>query len=338
MKGLLPLEYSGILMNSAVPHFSYKIEDNIDIFQKEGKEKLRELLGIDVIRVGYEAKKPEVEYDIYADDLCAREIFFTVESEAGVFVPCHLFIPDKSERTPLIITLHGHSTGVHTCLGRIKYPVDSSAIENQECDFAKRAIKMGYSVLALEHRGFGERGGDEKGSKCSELAFRSMMLGRTLLGERVWDVKAALDAVVGSFGDLIDTDNIAVLGYSGGGTIGTYLSALDERIKTTVIVSSISTFKASIGAMPHCACNYVPSIAKYFDMGEICQLIAPRRLIVISGEDDPIFPISGAKECVDIARVAYSAFDKEDMLTHISAKGAHKFYPEEAFSAIKKIL
>ena len=338
MKGLLPLEYSGILMNDTVPCLSYKPEGDINSFQKEGKAKLRELLGIDVINIGYKAKKPEVEYDIYADDLSAREIFFTVESEVGVFVPCHLFIPEKSEPMPLIITLHGHSTGVHTCLGRIKYPADSSAIERQECDFAKRAVKMGYSVLALEHRGFGERGGDEKGSKCTELAFRSMMLGRTLLGERVWDVKVALEAVIDSFGDQIDTDNIAVLGYSGGGTVGTYLSALDECIKTTVIVSSISTFKASIGAMPHCACNYVPSIAKYFDMGEICQLIAPRRLVVISGEDDPIFPIKGARECVDIARAAYSAFGKEDMLTHILANGAHKFYPEEAFGIIKKIL
>ncbi len=338
MKGLLPLEHSVILMNNTVPYFSYKPGDDIEAFQKEGKEKLRQLLGIDNICIGYEAKRPKIEYDIYADDLSAREIFFTVESEAEVFVPCHLFMPDNGEPSPLIITLHGHSTGVHTCLGRIKYPADLSAIEKQECDFAKMAIKMGYSVLALEHRGFGERGGDENGSKCTELAFRAIMLGRTLLGERVWDAKAALDAVISSFGDLVDTDNIAVLGYSGGGTIGTYLSAIDNRIKTTVIVSAISTFRASIGAMPHCACNYVPSIANYFDMGEICQLIAPRRLVVISGEDDSIFPISGARECINIARAAYSVFGKEDMLTHISAKGAHKFYPEEAFIIIKKVL
>lgn len=338
MKDLLPLEHSLMLINNTVPRFLYKAGDDIDVFQKEGTEKLKKLLGIDSIGYGYEPKQPEIKYDIYADDLSSREIFFTVESEAGVFVPCHLFIPNKDTPSPLIITLHGHSTGVHTCLGRIKYPIDSIAIESQECDFAKRAIKMGYSVLALEHRGFGERGGDENGSKCTELAFRAMMLGRTLLGERVWDAMVALDTVINNFGDLVNTDSIAVLGYSGGGTIGTYLSALDKRIQTTIIVSAISTFKASIGAMPHCACNYVPSIAKYFDMGSICQLIAPRRLVVISGENDPIFPIAGAKECVNVARDAYSAFGKKDLLTHISAKGAHKFYPQEAFNLIKKIL
>lgn len=337
MRGFSPLEYSRELLNNTDPIFSYKTGEDIEAFQREAPGKLKNLLGIDSIEREYLPKDAEIEYDIYADDLGAREISFTVESENNVFVPCHLFIPDGKDRPMLIVALHGHSTGMHTCLGRIRYPIDEAAIAEQDCDFARQAIEKGYAVLTLEHRGFGERGGDEKGARCSELSLRAIMIGRTLLGERIWDAKIAIDAVINSFADLVDTQNIIALGYSGGGSVGTYLSAIDKRIKSAVIVSAISTFKDSIGAMPHCACNYVPSMAKYFDMGGICQLIAPRRLVVISGNDDRIFPISGAAECVNTAKSAFAAFNAEDMLTHISANGGHKFYPREAWNAIKKM-
>ena len=338
MNGLLPIDYSKMLLSNIQPLYSYKGSDNIDIFQVLGRNELKKLLGIDVIEAEYIETDVKIEYDIYADDLRCREIAFTIESEKNIFTPCSLFVPSKDAIPPLVIALHGHSTGVHTCLGRVKYSVDESAIKEQECDFARQAINNGYAVLTLEHRGFGERGGNEKGAKCSELALRSMMLGRTILGERVWDVQTALNSVIKNFGHIVDTNRIAVLGYSGGGTIGTYLSAIDQRVRASVIVSAISTIKASIGAMPHCPCNYVPSIAKYFDMGNICQLIAPRYLAVISGKDDPIFPIHGAVECVETAKIAYGKLNACDKLIHISTNGGHKFYPSEAWDIIKNIL
>lgn len=338
MKGLLPIDFSKMLLSNAQPLYSYNACDDIDVFQSLGRNELKRLLGIDIIEAEYVEKDIEIEYDTFAADLGCREIAFTVESENDIFTPCSLFVPSKSTMPPLIVALHGHSTGVHTCIGRVKYNIDEAAIKEQECDFARQAINNGYAVLTLEHRGFGERGGDEKGSRCSEVALRSIMLGRTILGERVWDAKIALNAAIKNFGHIVDTKRIAVLGYSGGGTIGTYLSAIDQRVKSTVTVSAISTVKASIGAMPHCPCNYVPSIAKYFDMGNICQLIAPRHLAVISGKDDPIFPIIGAYECMKIAKVAYEKLNANNMLRHISAYGGHKFYPMEAWKIIKEIL
>ena len=338
MNRMSPLEHSQMLINNTVPLFSYKKGDDICSFQKNGKATLKNLLGINEINDNRRSSDILIEYDIYAEDLGCREIQFLVESENNVIVPCHLLLPKANKKSPLIIALHGHSTGMHVCLGRRKYPCDDSTIREQECDFAKQAVNRGYAVLVLEHRGFGARGGDEHGAKCSELAFRAMMVGRTLLGERVFDVKSALDAVINNFGDLILPDNIICLGYSGGGTIGTYLSAIDDRIKITVISSAISTFSKSIGAMPHCPCNYVPSISKYFDVGNICQLIAPRTLVVISGDEDPIFPIDGTRECVNVAKVAFEEYGAENNLVHIAARGAHKFYPNEVWNALSELL
>ena len=336
MKGLSPKEHSNMLLRTVVPHFEYKGEGDIVAFQKSGRDELVRLLGLKNIDRAHKSADIVIEYDRYAEDLCCREIRFLTESESGVIVPCHLLIPNSNTTPPLVIALHGHSTGMHVCLGRCKYPSDNATIKDQECDFAKQAVSRGYAVLILEHRGFGERGGDENGSRCTEIAFRSMMMGRTLVGERVCDTQCALDAAIQNFDDLFDKNNIICLGYSGGGTIGAYLSALDERIGCAVITSAISTFSSSIGAMPHCACNYVPSIAKYFDMGGICQLIAPKKLVVISGKNDPIFPAKGAKDSVDIAKTAFREYQEENRIIHIIADGAHKFYPNEVWRAIER--
>ena len=87
--------------------------------------------------------------------------------------------------------------------------------------------------------------------------------------------------------------------------------------------------------MPHCACNYVPSIAENFDMGNICQLIAPRKLIIISGDKDPIFPVSGAITSVEIAKKAYIKYNVESEIIHITANGRHKFYPKEVWNSLE---
>ena len=335
MKGLLPIEYSKKLLKNAAPLDLGESKENIEEFQKSRRCTLNKLLGLDEIaRVTSVKKEICIEFDKDAEDLGCREIRFTFESEPEVFVPCHLFIPKTDCTAPLIMALHGHSTGMHVSAGRIKYAIDEATIKEQECDFARQAVKRGFSVITIEQRGFGERGGDEKGARCSEIAFRSMMMGRTLPGERVWDTRMALDRVIENFSDEVDTKRIICLGYSGGGTIGTYLSALDERIGMAVITSAICTFADSIGAMPHCACNYIPSIAKHFDMGEICQLIAPRKLAIISGKDDPIFPVTGAKVCADIAGVAYELYGKSENLVHKITDGAHKFYPKEVWEVI----
>ena len=336
MKGLSPLEHTSKLIKEASPLFSYVTGEDINKFQSNGKFMLKKLLGIENIESCSVDSNISIEYDAYAEDLKCREIRFSFESEVGVMVPCYLLVPKCRATPPLIIALHGHSTGVHTLIGRARFPIDTSAIADQECDFAEQAVSNGYAVLCLEHRGFGERGGTDCGTSCKELSFRTIMLGRTLIGERVWDAQMALDIVLKYFGKLIDANRIICLGYSGGGTIGINLSALDDRIGMAIIVSSISSIRASIGAMPHCPCNYIPYLAKYFDMGNICQLVAPRRLVVISGDNDPIFPISGAIECVSVARLAFDAFGAGDNIIHITGSGKHKFYPQEVWNILNK--
>ena len=118
-----------------------------------------------VTNKGKSKGKIEIEYDGFADDLGCREIRFTVESEKDVFVPCHLFVSKDCVPAPLILALHGHSTGMHVLAGRAKYAIDektkavfietignpnATLIDKALCDDIKRC---GNITLALSIEG-----------------------------------------------------------------------------------------------------------------------------------------------------------------------------------------
>ena len=90
--------------------------------------------------------------------------------------------------------------------------------------------------------------------------------------------------------------------------------------------------------MRHCACNYVPGILRYFDMGELLALAAPKKLVVVSGALDPIFPLDGAKRMVADAKRVYDALGMSDSIAHVIGPEGHRFYADIAWDALKRML
>ncbi len=68
-----------------------------------------------------------------------------------------------------------------------------------------------------------------------------------------------------------------------------FSTCLDERIRACAISGYFSTFRNSILAMSHCACNFVPGLAEFGEMYDLACLIAPRPVFIESGNYDPIF-------------------------------------------------
>ncbi len=128
-----------------------------------------------------------------------------------------------------------------------------------------------------------------------------------------------------------------ITGNSGGGTTSFYSACIDERIKYAVPSCSVCTYKDSIIDIAHCACNYIPSIARYFDMGDLAGLIAPRGLIIVAGNQDRIFPIDGVKETYNIAKSLFKAADAENKITLEIGDGGHRYYADKAFNALKNM-
>ncbi len=342
--GLLPRVFHHGLLDAITPSMRYDGKKELSAWQREARAKLEELLGFNEIRKNAIKPEIEIEYDKYAEDLDCREIRFRVTTEENVTVPCHLCIPkDAKGALPVAITMQGHSRGMHISLARPKYPTDPETINGGDRDFVRRALREGVCGISVEQRCFGENGSKEGTAgvpDCTEVAMRALLLGRTLVGERVWDILRLIDALStdARFAEIIDINKLICLGNSGGGTATIYASALDERIKISVPSCSVCRYADSIGARYHCECNFVPSIAKYFDMGDLCAMVAPRDLVVINGVLDTDFPIDGAKACVEVGREAYKAVGRENAIVHVIGDGGHRFYADDSWPHIHKAL
>ncbi|MCI8388487.1 MAG: hypothetical protein HFE63_08505 [Clostridiales bacterium] len=328
---MTPYENIKKLVADYKPSMRWDGNEPLEKWQERARKKLSELLGLDAMIPA--EKAVEIEFDREWEEF--REIRFRYQSEPGYFVPCHMLIPNGA-KLPLatVICMQGHSKGMHITLGRTKYPGEEIAGDR---DFAIRAVKEGFIAVALEQRDFGECGGNEKGPQCLDPSLTNLLIGRTTIGERVWDVMRCVDVLLDDFAELAKPDEIYVLGNSGGGTCSIYAGALETRLAGSVPSCAISSFAASIGAMSHCACNYVPNILKYFDMSELIAMNAPRKLVVVSGEKDSIFPIAEARKMVAIGHKAYDAVGASDRIAHVVGGEGHRFYADIAWDALKKM-
>lgn len=313
------------LLKQTVPALRYAPGQDFKAWQASGRKKLTELLGLP-----YEACDDCFEIEFEAEHTLFTEMRFIFQSEAGYFVPCHLLIPKNSAKTPpLVVCLQGHSKGMHISLGRPKYEGDAESIAGGR-DFAIRAVKEGFCALTVEQRNFGECGGTADGPNCYIAAMTALLLGRTTIGERVWDISRALDTVARHFPQ-IETDSVLCMGNSGGGTATFYAACLEPRIKLAMPSCSVCTFQDSIATMYHCSCNFIPHIAQYFDMGDLGGLIAPRALVVVTGKQDEIFPLGGVKESFERIQSLYANAGAAELCRLVVGDGGHAFYPDDAW-------
>ena len=268
------------------------------------------------------------------------EIRFVFQSEEGEFVPCHIWLPENTadEKPPVMICLQGHSTGMHISMGRARFEGDEETANDGDRDFMKHCIKRGMAAVCLEQRCFGERGGNPN-PDCYVASMTALLSGRTLLGGRVWDIMKLIDVLGEHFSDKVDVNKVYCMGNSGGGTATFYSAALDKRIKAAIPSCAFATFSGSIGAMYHCACNYVPGISKYFDMAEIAGLIAPRPLVIVSGNEDKIFPLPTAEhEFSRLEELYYRNSAFPGNCVHVKGDGGHRFYEEPAYEEFMRLI
>ncbi len=310
-------------------------EEDFGDWQDRARDRLTALLGLPMERA--EEENFRIEWTKQGEHGCT-EIRFLFASEPGVDTVCHLLLPENApeKKLPLVICLQGHSKGMHISLGRSIYEGDEEKITGGDRDFARQIAARGHAALAIEQRGFGERGGTPEGPACLHPALQALLLGHTLIGERCWDISRAIDTVTAHF-PMIDPRRIAVMGNSGGGTAAIYAAALDTRIAAAMPSCAFCGFAASIGVRRHCACNYIPGIIREFDMGDLAGLIAPRPLIVVNGQDDAIFPLHSALEQMEIARTYYQEAGAPQNIDHVIGPEGHRFYAALSWQAFDRL-
>ncbi len=325
-----PLKRVQAVLAQTPPQMAYNGGD-FSQWQERAREKLAELLGMSRM------EDCTREFEFVSDEVLPeyRRTAFRFQSEPGYWVPCCLLTPPGEGPFPLAVCLQGHSTGMHISLGETMYPGDEAVVEGGR-DFARQAVAHGYCALTLEQRGMGLCGGDEHGPHCYVHTMGNLLLGRTTLGERVWDISRALDAVAGRFPQA-DVSRVLCMGNSGGGTATFYAACLDRRIRLAVPSCSVCTYGDSIMAMEHCTCNFVPGVREFFDMGDLAGLIAPRPLVVVAGALDQIFPLAGVQKSYHTIQELYRAAGAPDSCALAVGEEGHRFYPDIAWPLMEKL-
>ncbi|MDF1513265.1 MAG: alpha/beta hydrolase family protein, partial [Anaerolineae bacterium] len=213
-------------------------------WQQAFRPRLREILGLDTLASGLADYQPRVQrYQI--DDMGDhyRE-YWRIWTEPTVPLPFYLLRPKTDGPYPLVFTPHGHNHP-HIYVGITHNEAEKKSVQEGERDIAVQAVQQGYLAIAPTTRAFGETRteqdkADNAVHSCRTQLMHDLLVGRTPIGDRVWDISMLLTWALESLP--IDAQRVAITGNSGGGTISVFAAACDERITVAVPSSYFCTF------------------------------------------------------------------------------------------------
>ena len=305
------------------------------------KDKLSELTGLSVMEKC--DLYPKLMDSARPEEGVTREKWI-IQTEKDVWMPFYLLKPDTAAaRQPCVIATHGHyGGGKYAVSGRADIPAVKEKIDEYHYAYGLAFAKAGYTVFSPDARGFGERRESTKQtdeehdfltSTCEQLNHIAICLGRSLTGLWIWDLTRLIDYIE-SRGDC-DPRRIGCAGLSGGGLQSLWLAAMDERVRCAIVSGYFYGYRDALLKLPNCACNYVPGLWKAADMGDIGALIAPRPLMIETGDEDSLNGESGLNNVrtqLDITKGAYTLFGAADRLYHVIRHGGHRWYGDQAES------
>lgn len=331
---LSPTEHHGYLMSKLKPQMHFA-GDKILPWQKKLRKKLQQLMG--EMPAKKVALSPKRLWFKKHDLGTIEKIVFTSEPFSDVVA--YVCLP-KNVKPPYtyMICLQGHSTGMHNSIAVQRDNENKFHLVEGDRDFGLGCMRRGIAAICIEQRSFGLR--RELKQKhiashgCHDATMHALMLGRTLLGERVYDVDRAIDYLA-LRGDA-DMKRIGVMGNSGGGTISLFSAALLPRIAFAMPSCYFCTFKDSLMSIYHCMDNYIPGLLPYAEMSDVMGLFAPKPVVLVAGKKDTIFPIDKTRAAFKELKKIYKASGAEKNCHLVVGSEGHRFYADDAWPVMLK--
>jgi dienelactone hydrolase len=255
-------------------------------------------------------------------------------------MPVYLLRPKAAEGpSPTVLAFHGHGYGVKDIVGLWEDGQERDVPDGYHKDFAVALCRRGFTVAAPEISCFGERQtdfaylnttiGQGVPTTCTHTAMLAFHLGGSVVGLRAYEGRRLIDYL--ETRPDVDARRLGAMGISGGGMHTFFSTCLDERIKACVVSGYFCTFRDSVLAMAHCACNFVPGLHRFGEMYDLVGLIAPRPMLVEAGTRDPIFPIEAVRRSVARAREVYRVFGTEGQVETDYFEGRHQISGRRAY-------
>jgi dienelactone hydrolase len=241
---------------------------------------------------------------------------------ADALVPGLVMIPrGRPGPFPAVIAAHGHGGSKEILCTDEK---------NAQC-VGPLLVSRGYVVAAIDSYFCGERGGKQgRHGGESDLFKVNLWLGRSLWGMMLRDQQCLIDYL--QTRPDVQRDRIGVTGMSMGGTTSWWLAAVDERIQAAVGVAGFTRYTELIAhnnQRLHGVYYFVPGILTHFDTEAIYSLVAPRALLMLSGDQDAGLPLDGIEVLEKKLASVYRLMDKADAFRSVVYKNTgHEYLPE----------
>nr|AOE10910.1 conserved hypothetical protein [uncultured bacterium] len=162
-------------------------------------------------------------------------------------------------------------------------------------------------------------------SEHTLMGVGSILLGENVAQYRIWDGMRAIDYLQNRAD--IQADKIGCTGNSGGGTLTSYLMALDDRIMAASPGSYLTTFQSLIdGKGPQDAeQNIFGQIAFGMDEADYLMMRAPIPILICAGTRDVTFDIRGTREVFQQANRFYSHLGYPERVALNEADAPHGY-------------
>jgi dienelactone hydrolase len=239
------------------------------------------------------------------------------ESLPQIWVTANLYRPKAPGRHPAILHPMGHWL-------EGKYAAQRIA--------ANLAMK-GFVVLVYDPLGQGERqqafdnrmkaslAGPSTTDQHYMAGAQSILAGENFARYRIWDAKRSLDYLLSR--PEVDGQRVGCTGCSGGGTLATYISALDPRIKVAAPACYINTWRLLFsGPTGDSEQSFPGFVSSGLDVTDYIELFAPKPWLIISTVAD-FFPIEGARHAYHEAQRFYRLYKAEDKVQWAVGPGGH---------------
>jgi cephalosporin-C deacetylase-like acetyl esterase len=245
------------------------------------------------------------------------------ESQPQHHVTANLYIPDGEGPFPGVLVSSGHSRTAKT------------ADYNQR--FAIILAQHGMAALAYDPIGQGERsqildanGKPQHSGTTTEhnmIGAGSILVGRNTATYRVWDAMRAIDYL--ETRQEIDAKRIGMTGCSGGGTLTSYVMALDDRIACAAPACYLTTLRRLIDTIgPQDAeQNIFSQLTLGLDHPDYILMRAPKPTLISSTTSD-FFDIGGSWETFRQAKRIYTRLGASQNVDLVEAEGGHGVQPE----------
>ncbi len=335
-------EYWNKLAAEHKPSLSYKNAGlPFEEWQKTAREKLLSLLGEFPEKVPLNS---EIQYSVDEGDYIRQRVVFDVDKYMSL--PAIVLIPKsaKADRsTPAILCSHGHGPfGKDSVVGMTGSPERAADVAAANYDFGVQMAKAGFVTISPDLRGFGERRDkydpiDIPRDPCNLNYVKGSIFGIYPLTLNIWDFMCCIDYLETL--PQVDPDRIGMMGLSQGGTMTTFTTAVEPRIKACDIISYVNPFDAfGIRDGNFCGSQVLPNLYKYFDTFDIAGLIAPRPTLMEMGIYDACFPFEDLWRGYEETKRIFEAAGVSDKLETDVHPHGHAFSGVKAFDFFKKYL